>query len=274
MIPRRTDSTSSTAPLLEDDAHQPDTLPSRVIQSGEMIGMFERLASDPNASVDKIERLMALWERSESRTAESYFNAAMSSAQSEMRPVAADASNPQTRSRYASYEALDRALRPIYTKHGFGLSFDTGDAPLADWVRVLCYVTHSSGYARTYHADMPADGKGAKGGDVMTKTHAVGSALSYGMRYLLKMIFNVAVGDDDDDGNAAGQSVPAAPDGYEAWLAVLDGVAGDGTSTLSAAWNKSNRAFRDYISKYDAQRWAAIKAKAQKVAPAKKAAAQ
>ncbi len=50
---------------------------------------------------------------------------------------------------------------------------------------------------------MPADGKGAKGGDVMTKTHAAGSAFSYGQRYLLKLIFNVAIG-DDDDGNAAG----------------------------------------------------------------------
>jgi len=50
---------------------------------------------------------------------------------------------------------------------------------------------------------MPADGKGAKGGDVMTKTHAAGSAMSYGMRYLLKMIFNVAIGENDDDGNGA-----------------------------------------------------------------------
>lgn len=39
----------------------------------------------------------------------------------------------------------------------------------------------------------------------MTKTHAAGSAMSYGMRYLLKMIFNVAIGEDDDDGNSAGE---------------------------------------------------------------------
>ena len=37
----------------------------------------------------------------------------------------------------------------------------------------------------------------------MTKTHATGAAASYGSRYLLKGIFNVAVGEDDDDGNAA-----------------------------------------------------------------------
>ena len=44
-----------------------------------------------------------------------------------MRAIAADANNPQTRSRYASYFALDNAVRPIYTKHGFSLTFDTGD---------------------------------------------------------------------------------------------------------------------------------------------------
>jgi hypothetical protein len=68
-------------------------------------------------------------------------------------------------------------------------------------VRVLCYVSHSAGHCRTYTKDMPADGKGAKGGDVMTKTHAAGAAMSYGMRYLIKGVFNVAVGDEDKDGN-------------------------------------------------------------------------
>ena len=52
---------------------------------------------------------------------------------------------------------------------------------------------------------MPADGKGAQGRDVMTRTHATGSAVSYGRRYLLLMIFNIAVGGEDDDGNAAGK---------------------------------------------------------------------
>jgi hypothetical protein len=48
---------------------------------------------------------------------------------------------------------------------------------------------------------MPTDGKGAKGGDVMTKTHAAGAGMQYGMRYLLKGIFNVAIGEEDKDGN-------------------------------------------------------------------------
>lgn len=167
------------------------------------VSMFERLAKDPTVDVAKLERLMALQERALARNAEAEYNAAMARVQAEIRPIAADAENPQTRSRYASYAALDRALRPIYTKEGFALSFGTGEGAAELHVRVTCHVSHRDGHSRDYHFDMPADGKGAKGGDVMTKTHAAGSAASYGMRYLLKMIFNVAVGEDDDDGNTA-----------------------------------------------------------------------
>lgn len=229
--------------------------------------MFERWAKDPDVSVEKIERLMALFERTEAKRAEASFNTAMSQAQKQMRPVAADADNPQTKSRYASYEALDRVLRPIYTDQGFGLSFDTGEPPAADYVRVLCYVTHQGGHSRTYHADMPADGKGAKGGDVMTKTHAVGSAMSYGMRYLLKMIFNVAVGEDDDDGNAAGRTKPAAevPTGYVDWLDNLTAVADEGIDGLKAAWNVSKPAFRKHLTDTAPLTWTRLKNRAEAV---------
>jgi hypothetical protein len=125
----------------------------------------------------------------------------MSQAQADMGPIATDMQNKQTSSRYASYAALDRVVRPIYTKHGFALSFDEADSPKAEHVRVLAYVSHAAGFSKTFHTDIPADGKGAKGGDVMTKTHAVGAAKSYGMRYLLRSIFNLAVGEEDTDGN-------------------------------------------------------------------------
>jgi hypothetical protein len=42
---------------------------------------------------------------------------------------------------------------------------------------------------------------------VMTRTHATGSAYSYGKRYLLSGIFNLAV-DDDDDGNGGRRAAP------------------------------------------------------------------
>ena len=166
-----------------------------------LLEVIARAARDPKVDIDKMERLIAMQERVQARDAELAFNQALNAAQSEMRPIAANASNPQTRSRYATFDKLDRVLRPIYTEQGFSLSFDEGESPKPDHVRVLCYVSHIGGHTRTYHRDMPADGKGAKGGDVMTKTHAAGAAGSYGARYLLKGIFNVAVGEEDEDGN-------------------------------------------------------------------------
>lgn len=168
-----------------------------------LLEVIARAARDPSVDIDKMERLIAMQERVQAREAELEFNRAMNAAQAEMRPIAANASNPQTRSRYATFDKLDRVLRPIYTLHGFSMSFDEQDSPKPEHVRVVCYLSHIGGHTRTYHRDMPADGKGAKGGDVMTKTHAAGAAGSYGARYLLKGIWNVAVGEDDDDGNQA-----------------------------------------------------------------------
>ena len=176
-----------------------------VSESTAFIQMLERAARDPAVDVAKIEKLMELQERILARQAEAAFNEAMNQAQSEIGRIATDSENKATSSRYASYAALDRVLRPIYTSHGFSLSFDTGESAEST-VKVLCYVSHRAGHTRTYTAVIPADGKGAKGGDVMTKTHAVGSGMQYGQRYLLKLIFNVAVG-QDDDGNGAGKQV-------------------------------------------------------------------
>lgn len=153
--------------------------------------------------METIRELRAMAKEEATEAAEREFNAALKDAQAEMRPISADATNTQTKSKYATYGKLDAALRPIYTKHGFSLSFDESDCPKPDYIRVLCYVSHEAGFTRTYRRDMPTDGKGAKGGDVMTKTHAAGAAGSYAMRYLLKMIFNVAIGEDDNDGNGA-----------------------------------------------------------------------
>jgi hypothetical protein len=177
-------------------------------QASSIIQVIERAARDPNIDIDKMERLLSMQERILGAHKEERFNAAMTAAQTEIGRVSADKENTQTHSWYASYAQLDRHLRPIYTKHGFALSFDEADSPKAEHVRVVCIVSHADGHSRPYHRDMPADGKGAKGGDVMTKTHAVGSAQQYGMRYLLKGIFNVAIGDDpdDDDGNGAGNT--------------------------------------------------------------------
>jgi hypothetical protein len=188
----------------QDDAPAMMPIP-QIPPTQSLIHVLSRAMSDPSIDVEKVERYAALYERAIAREDEIAFNHAMMQAQTEMRPVQADANNSQTKSKYATYAALDAKVRPIYTKNGFSLSFDTADGAPEGSIRIVCFVA-VGGCSRTYHIDMPADGKGAKGGDVMTKTHATGAGVTYGRRYLLGMIFNLVIG-EDTDGN-----VPAAAD--------------------------------------------------------------
>lgn len=163
-------------------------------------------AADPRINIAKMKELTELRRQMRMEDAEDNFKMALHAAQSEMRPIEADAANDQTHSKYATLYKVDKALRPIYSKHGLSVSFNTADCPLPNHTRVLAYVERGL-FTRQYQYDVAVDTKGPKGNDVMTKTHAGGSALSYGKRYLLLMIFNVTIGDPgrpaDDDGNAA-----------------------------------------------------------------------
>lgn len=188
-------------------APQPESPPQAlapVSESAAILSIIERAARDPRVDIDKMERLIAMQERVQATRARLEFDNAMASAQEAMKAIRADLENKQTKSNYASYAQLDKAVRPIYASHGFALSFNTGDSPNPVEVRVLCTVSHRGGHRQDYKIDMPADGKGPQGAAVMTRTHATGAAASYGQRYLLKLIFNLAVGDVDDDGNGAG----------------------------------------------------------------------
>jgi hypothetical protein len=211
-----------------------------------LLEVIQRAAADPNVDIDKMERLMGMHERMVAREAESAWNDAMAACQHEVRQVRADAFNPQTRSNYATYSALDAVLRPIYSRHNFSISFNTAESHLgADYILVVALVSRGA-HTRTYQIDMPRDGKGAKGGDVMTKTHATGAGMQYGMRYLLKGIFNVAIGDLDNDGNdpKAGPEPDAAGKAKLEAAASLAGLQ-DAWKSLTVAQRKTLAAVKD-----------------------------
>lgn len=185
---------------------EPERLPAT--ERAAIFSMIERVSADPTVSVERVDQLFSLYQRMQADQARKDFTVALVAAQGEMEPVRKNANNPQTKSRYATFEALDAAARPIYSTHGFAPTYRTEASDKPDYVRVVLTLMHASGHERDYPIDMPADGKGAKGGDVMTKTHAVGSAFSYGKRYALGGAFNIITTEKDDDGNAAGNAQP------------------------------------------------------------------
>lgn len=189
--------------------------------SAALMAVISRAATDPNCDVEKMERLYAMHERMQDRQAAEAFADSMSKAQAEAKKAAKDRNNSQTKSDYATLESIDAAIRPAYTAHGFSLSFDTDESPLANHVRIVCHVMHSAGHTKVYRYDNPMDDKGIAGTVNKTPTHARGSAVTYGRRYLTLLIFNLSTGAHDDDGNGVGGMEPE-PD-YIDWKAAIDG---------------------------------------------------
>jgi hypothetical protein len=191
-------------------ASQTAVTPSEAIRDA-WISMIERAAKDPAVDLAKLERMLTLRAQEHARQATQQYREAMSACQAAMEPIRTDAINTHANNaKYATLAAVDAVARPIYTAHGFALSFDTDECAKENHVRVVCRVHHAAGHAENFHIDMPCDGKGAKGNALMTTTHAVASAISYARRYLLSMVFSLCI-EKDDDGNAAARHHEPAP---------------------------------------------------------------
>jgi hypothetical protein len=178
-------------------------LPGVPAETPTMMDLVLRASRDPDVDVEKMERLMQMAREMRQEEAERAFNEAMKDAQAEMPRIIRDASNSSTNSKYARLETIAQRILPTVTKHGFAISYGTADSPLKDHYRITAVVSHVAGHSRDYFADVPADTVGMKGNQNKTATHGFGSTMSYGRRYLLLLIFNLTLVNEDDDGNAS-----------------------------------------------------------------------
>lgn len=185
---------------------QQENLPARQDQPT-MLDIIREVACNPSADVGKLERLLAMQQQIHAEEAKTAFFADFKNACEEMRPVVRDAQNQHTKTRYALLETIDRAIRPIYTRHGFSLTFNS---PVTDaaGVTVACTVFHERGHSKEYQLSGALDGAGAKGSSNKTDIQALGSTVTYLRRYLECMIFNVVLTNEDSDGNGEGKKKP------------------------------------------------------------------
>jgi len=148
------------------------------------------------SAIEVIKELRAMQMFDAAKRAEREFNAALEAAQNEISEVIPDTYNQQTEKKYASFKALNAAIRPVYLRHGFSLSFNGAPSPNPEEIHVLCDVSHKGGCTKQYMIPMSTDNKGPKGGGVMSKQNATAGATSYGRSVLLKLIFNIAIGEE------------------------------------------------------------------------------
>lgn len=174
-----------------------------------MVSMIERVVMDPQADLDKLERMLAMKERMDAESARRQFSEAMAACQSEIEPVARNKTNDQTRSRYADLAAIYTACKPIIAKHGFSFSTFPASSEKPGYMGVRWTLRHEAGHEESDVAEIPLDDKGMKGTANKTQTHAFGSTASYARRYLFCMIFDIATGDDNDGNRNAPDTVSA-----------------------------------------------------------------
>jgi hypothetical protein len=156
-------------------------------------------AANPQVDVSKMQALLEMKMRLDQIAAEQAFNLAMKAAQDEMVPIVRNCQNSQTGSKYASLEQIDYEIRPIYTKHGFSLSFNSPDVAAGE-LRLSCDVRHIGGYTKAYFLQGALDLTGPKGTQNKTSIMALGSSVTYLQRYLTRMIFNLIIKGEDKDG--------------------------------------------------------------------------
>jgi hypothetical protein len=178
--------------------HQPNEVATQ--REPTMLEIIREVASSPTADLSKLEKLLELQERVEARQAKTAYQQAMKAAQEEMEPVRRDGQNDSNRSRYARLETIDRAIRPIYTKHGFCLSFGSEEPRKAGAVRVTCKCLHIGGHAEPFELEADLDMTGPGGKANKTGVQGLGSSVSYLRRYLTLMIFNIQLTNEDNDG--------------------------------------------------------------------------
>jgi hypothetical protein len=178
-----------------------------------LLNVIARAMDDDRFDVLKLDALLRMQRELVAEQARHEFSRAMSAAQGEMRAVFRNAANEQTHSRYARLEKIDDAIRPIYTTHGFSLTFGTEKPADPASIRVVCDCAHSGGHTKVYELEAPPDMTGTRGQVNKTLLHGMGSTISYLRRYLTTMIFNVVLTNEDDDGNAGGGTIRNPADG-------------------------------------------------------------
>lgn len=172
-----------------------------VSNAGALLNIIERAAFDPAVDIARLELLFEMQRKVLADEARVAFEQAMTQAQAEMEPVAREAQNTHTKAKYARLEDIDAAIRPVYTRHGLSLSFNQQEAG-AGSVSVSCKVGHARGHFESYTLTGGLDNVGAGGNANKTPIQALGSSVSYLRRYLTCMIFNIALKNEDNDGNA------------------------------------------------------------------------
>lgn len=184
---------------------QSDTMATPMIVNEPITPMvlIERAMAAGN--LDLVERFMQLQERWEANQARKAFDAAISAAKAEIKPIVKNqlvdfpARNGGARTTYAHEDLaqIAREVDPVLAKHG--LSYRHRPKQDAKILTITCILSHRDGHFEETSLFAANDESGNK-----NSIQSVGSVATYLQRYTLKLALGLAV-TKDDDGKGSGE---------------------------------------------------------------------
>lgn len=195
---------------------------------GTSLSVFERMARDPDITVDQLGELIRLHERQEERAADKAFDAAYRVMLPEIPRIKKNGKilnkQKEIQSRYAKYEDIRRFVDPIMLRHGFTFHTHT-EWPAPGLGMVIGTLEHSAGGKRSSTFQFKGDASGGK-----NEIQGLGSGVSYGKRYTLKDLLSIIEEGEDDDGQNHGRTQGKRAE-------VID-VPATGPAERAAGWDK------------------------------------
>lgn len=201
---------------------QPEPIQSTALTPMDMVGR----AVASGASIEVVEKLMALHERWEANQGRKAFDEAMAAAKAEIpvifksREVDFTSAKGRTHYRYEDLAEIAKTINPILGKHGLSYRFRT-TSPANEPVTVTCIVSHRQGYSEENTLSAGRDESGNK-----NSIQAIGSTLTYLQRMTLKAALGLAAS-SDDDGAAAGAGMTISDEQLKKLQALASDVGGD-----------------------------------------------
>jgi hypothetical protein len=179
-----------------------DQLPAVTSDANNLMGAIIACASNQNVDADKVERLLGMYERIKAANAKAAYFAALSDMQDDLpaiqeRGIIGLSSNDKKNPKYALWEDINKAIKPVMKAHGFALSFRTGTAD--GKITVTGILSHRDGHSEETTMSLPVDTGAGR-----NAVQAVGSSTSYGKRYTACALLNITSTGEDDDGEKAG----------------------------------------------------------------------
>lgn len=184
--------------------------PINLTEGEQYLALIERIAVNKDVDPAKMQAILDVQERIMDKQAVALFNQAYLAAKLKMPRVRKDGKveyledknnkqGPKIEAfKYAKYEDIDKAIRPIEEEYGFSRIFTTSPRiGEGGGTTVHCTLLHKGGHSIKAEIAVALDVSGGK-----NNIQAMGSSFSYGKRYTTEMLWDIVKEGVDDDANS------------------------------------------------------------------------